>query len=231
MARRGGHGFQLRKLNNVWEFSQTWRKETEKDGTTLVDSFKDQVPCEQVSEYLAQKDVSQTDSKQDLTGSDQQQPKPTAENQPGASELSPAQSGTYDHLKFVKGTCNASSHTSEGPLGADLTKQQSQFFCDTAGIIFFDNHHSHIMINFLEKQANHAPTLGFAGYMKDDGVTMPVDHVYLEPGKATPVSEGVCKFFLEDQDRHMKGIVCVIKADEGGRRTVAAVEFNAAPGQ
>lgn len=139
--------------------------------------------------------------------------------------------GTYDHQQFLNGTCNASSHTSEGPLGADLTKQQSQFFCDTAGIIFFDDHHSHIMINFVEKQANHAPALGFAGYMDDDGITMPVDHVYLEPGTATPVSEGVCKFFLEDKDRHMKSIVCVIKADEGGRRTVAAVEFDAAPGQ
>ena len=46
---------------------------------------------------------------------------------------------------------------------------------------------------------------------------------------ATPVSEGVCKFFLEEQ--HMKGIGCVIKVDEGGRRTVAAVDFDAAPGQ
>lgn len=136
---------------------------------------------------------------------------------------------TYDHLQFVKGTCNASSHTSEGPLGADLTKQQSRFFCDSAVITFFDNHQSHVMINFLEKQANHAPTLGFAGQVENDGITMPVDHVYLESGKATPVSDGVCKFFFED--RHMKNIVCVMKADEGRRRTVAAVEFNAEPGQ
>lgn len=143
----------------------------------------------------------------------------------------PANAALYDHLQFVKGTCNASSHTSEGPLGADLTKQQSRFFCDTAVITFFDNHQSHVMINFLEKQANHAPTLGFAGQVENDGIMMPVDHVYLEPEKATPVSEGVCKFFFEDQDRHMKGIVCVIKADEGGRRTVAAVEFRAEPGQ
>ena len=136
---------------------------------------------------------------------------------------------TYDHLQFVKGTCNASSHTSEGPLGADLTKQQSRFFCDTAVITFFDNHQSHVMINFLEKQANHAPTLGFAGQVENDGIMMPVDHVYLERGKATPVSEGVCKFFFEDG--HMKNIVCVMKADEGGQRTVAAVEFKAEPGQ
>jgi hypothetical protein len=48
-----GHDFQFRKSNNVWKFSQTWRKGTEKDGTTLVDGFIDKVPCEQVSDYLS----------------------------------------------------------------------------------------------------------------------------------------------------------------------------------
>jgi hypothetical protein len=52
-----GHGFQLRKINNVWKFSQTWR-----EGEPLVDSFTDKVPCEQVSEYLSQNGVSGTDS-------------------------------------------------------------------------------------------------------------------------------------------------------------------------
>jgi hypothetical protein len=85
------------------------------------------------------------------------------------------------------------------------------------------------MIQFSEKKAHHAPILGFAGQVENDGIMMPVDHVYLEPGKATPASDGVCKFFFED--RHMKSIVCGMKADEGGRRTVAVVVFNAAPGQ
>jgi len=218
----------IQKLNGVWLVARDENLSTATMDWVPVDSYSDQVPCEKVSEYLSQKDVSQTDSKQELTVSDQQQPKPAAANQPGASE-STAQSGTYDHLQFLNGTCNASSHTSEGPLGADLTKRQSQFFCDSAVIAFYDNHHSHVMIQFSEKKANHAQTLGFAGQVENDGITMPVNHVYLEPGKPTPVSDGVCKFFLEDQ--HMKNIVCVMKADEGGRRTVAAVEFNAAPGQ
>jgi len=181
-----------------------------------------------VSGILSQNSAGKTDSKQELTGSDQQQPKPTAANQPAASE-STAQSGTYDHLQFLNGTCNASSYTSEGPVGADLTKRQSQFFCDSAVIAFYDNHYAHVMIQFSEKKANHSQTLGFAGQMENDKITMPVNHVYLEPGKPTPVSEGVCKFFLEDQ--HMKGIRCVIKVDDSGRRTVAAVDFDAAPGQ
>jgi hypothetical protein len=137
--------------------------------------------------------------------------------------------GKYDHLQFVAGACNASSHTSEGPLGADLAKRHSRFFCDTAVITFYDNHYSHIMIGFLEKKANHPSILAFAGQVENDGITMPVDNVYLEPGKATPVSDGECRFSFEDG--HMKNIDCVMKADEDGRRTVAAVEFNAAPGQ
>lgn len=49
------HGFDLRKIHDVWEFSQTWREGPEKDGQTLIDGFKYPVPCEKVSEYLGQK--------------------------------------------------------------------------------------------------------------------------------------------------------------------------------
>lgn len=149
--------------------------------------------------------------------------------QPSTESLSNAPDVGVNDVRTLKGSCDASSHTSEGALGADLTKLQSRFLCDSAVVAFLDDHNSHIMIQFSEKEANHSPILGFAGQMESDGIIMQVANVYLEPGKATPVSDGACKFFFKD--RHMDGITCGIKADEGGQRTVAIVVFNAASGQ
>jgi len=146
----------------------------------------------------------------------------------GFQMLAPAQIATND-TQILQGACDASSHTAEGPLGADLTKRQSRFLCDSAVITFLDDHNSHLLIQFSEHAAVHAPILGFAGQVEADGIMMPVDHVYFEPGKAASVSDGWCKFFFEA--RHMTNIVCGVKADEAGRRTVAVVVFNAAPGQ
>jgi hypothetical protein len=142
---------------------------------------------------------------------------------------STATGGKIDHLGFLKGTCKESSHTAEGPIEADLTERQSRFFCDTAVITFYDNHNSHLMINFLDKKAAHGRILGFAGQLESDRITMPADHVYFEPGKATIVSDGGCTIGFDEVQ--ITGIVCIIKADEGGRRTVAVVEFEAAPTQ
>jgi hypothetical protein len=49
----------------------------------------------------------------------------------------PAYAGASD-VQVVNGTCDSSSHTAEGSLGSDLTKQQSRFYCDSAVITFFD---------------------------------------------------------------------------------------------
>jgi hypothetical protein len=133
------------------------------------------------------------------------------------------------NIQVVRGTCGSSSHTAEGPLGSDLTKRQSRFYCDLASIAFFDDYKGHVMIDFVEKEAHHGPTLGFAGRLSDDGITMAVDHVYLPDGPPTTVSDGACKFFFKNH--HLSGIFCGMIIDETGRRTAAAVVFNAAPGQ
>jgi hypothetical protein len=132
-------------------------------------------------------------------------------------------------IQVVTGTCDPSSHTAEGPLGADLTKRQSRFYCNSAVITFFDDYKGHVMIQFAQKESHHGPILGFAGKVEDDGIMMSVDHAYLTAGTPTTVSEGMCKFFFKN--RHMSGIACGIKVDETGRRTTAIVTFNAAPGQ
>ena len=51
-------------------------------------------------------------------------------------------------IHVVNGTCAPSSHTAEGPIGSDLTKQQSRFYCDMAVIMFFDDYKGHLMIQF-----------------------------------------------------------------------------------
>jgi hypothetical protein len=137
--------------------------------------------------------------------------------------------GQPSSLQVVSGTCDASSHTAEGRLGADLTKRQSRFYCDSAVITFFDDYKGHVMVQFAQKESHHGPILGFSGKVEDDGIMMSVDHVYLTTGTPTTVSDGVCKFFFKN--RHMSGIFCGIKVDETGRRTTAIVAFNAAPGQ
>jgi hypothetical protein len=53
-----------------------------------------------------------------------------------------------------------------------------------------------LTIQFAQKESHHSPILGFAGRVEDDGIMMPVDHVYLVPGQATTVSDGSCKLFL-----------------------------------
>lgn len=132
-------------------------------------------------------------------------------------------------VRVVGGACDASSHTAEGPLGSDLTKRQSRFFCDSAVITFLDDHNSHVMIQFSQKESLHSPILGFAGRVEADGIMMTVDHVYLTPGQATTVSDGWCKFFFKN--RQLSALMCGMKVDETGRRTTAVVVFNAAPGQ
>ncbi len=140
-----------------------------------------------------------------------------------------AYAGPPNDIEVVNGICAASSHTAEGPLGADLTKRQSRFYCDSAAITFFDDYKGHVMVQFAQKKSNHSPILGFAGRVEDDGIMMVVDHVYLASGQATTVSDGWCKFFFKN--RHMSGIFCGMKVDETGRRTTAAVVFNPTPGQ
>jgi hypothetical protein len=140
----------------------------------------------------------------------------------------PAYGGPND-IEVLNGICEPSSHTAEGPLGADLTKRQSRFYCDSAAITYFDDRKGHVMVQFAQKESHHSPILGFAGTVEDDGIMMPVDHVYLAPGQATTVSDGWCKFFFKG--RHMSAIVCGMKVDETGRRTTAVVTFTPAPGQ
>jgi hypothetical protein len=132
-------------------------------------------------------------------------------------------------IEIVRGTCDPSSHTAEGQIGADLTKRQSRFFCNSAVITFFDDYKGHVMIQFAQKESHHGLILAFAGQVQNDGIMMSVDHVYLAAGVPTTVSDGGCKFFFKN--RHMSGIFCGAVVDETGRRTAAVVAFNAAPGQ
>jgi len=131
-------------------------------------------------------------------------------------------------LQVVKGTCGKGSHISEGQIGEDLTKRQSRFFCDSAVIAFFDNNNQHIMVQFAESKSHNNIQVGFAGIMSEDGQILNVNSVYLG-SKQVQVSEGYCKFFFKN--KHMSGIGCGAPVDEGDRRTVLVIEFNASPGQ
>lgn len=49
-------------------------------------------------------------------------------------------------MQVLSGTCDPASHTAEGPLGTDLTKRQSRFYCDSAVITFWDDYKGHVMV-------------------------------------------------------------------------------------
>jgi hypothetical protein len=59
-----------------------------------------------------------------------------------------AQMNSPNHFDGVDGRCASSSHVAEGPLGADLTKRQSRFYCDSAVITFFADYKGHVMVQF-----------------------------------------------------------------------------------
>lgn len=145
----------------------------------------------------------------------------------------PAYAGV-SNIQVVNGICSSSSNTAEGPLGSDLTKRQSRFYCDSAAITFFDDYEGHVLIDFSQKESHHSPILGFAGRIEtreptDGGTMMQVYSVYLGTGEATTASDGWCKLFFKNQQ--LSGIGCGIKVDETGRRTVAIVSFDVTPGQ
>jgi len=130
-----------------------------------------------------------------------------------------------NHPEVVSGTCNPISHTAEGKIGADLKKHRSQVYCDTAVITPLGDYRGHLLVQFSEKEPHHAPPLGFAGRMEPKD-TMQVEHVYLQPGIPTTVSDGECQFFWSDDRKRLIGISCGMKLDKDGRRTVAFVAFD-----
>jgi hypothetical protein len=134
----------------------------------------------------------------------------------------PAYAG-ISYMQVFNGTCDSISHTAEGPLGTDPTKQGARFFCDSAVVTFFDDSKDHVAVQFAQKESRQSPILGFAGHLGDDGNMMHVDTVYLVPGQATTVNDGSCKFFYSYLQ--LSGIVCSMNLKEPGQRTRAIVSF------
>lgn len=124
-------------------------------------------------------------------------------------------------IQFFTGACSEESHIAEGPLGSDLTKRQSRFYCDALARAGFDDDPKHIMLQFLTAKGQHSRQLASAGRMIDK-TTMNVDGVYFETGKRTPVEEGVCRFFPAQPGEQ---VVCGAKIDKDGVRTVAIIGF------
>lgn len=135
----------------------------------------------------------------------------------------PVQHSTFSTPQVLKGRCDSSSHIAEGPIGEDLTKRQSRFFCDAAVIASFSDDPRHRLIQFADSQSNHKAPLGFGGLMQDAAI-MNVRSVYLEISNASVAADGGCKFFFKDNK--ISGIACGAKIDEGNRRTVPVVAFD-----
>jgi hypothetical protein len=134
-------------------------------------------------------------------------------------------------ITMLSGECEEISHTAEGPLGTDLTKRQSRFYCDSAVLTGSGNH---ILVQFTDKGSNRPATgsiLGFAGGpLRNDtagaGVMMDVPRVYLAAnGKATSTDAGWCKLFL-NSNSDLTELYCGVKIDyPNGRRLVASIAF------
>jgi hypothetical protein len=146
-----------------------------------------------------------------------------------ASPLSSPGSAAPEDIKTVEGACQAQSATAEGGAIDDLRQNKSPFSCDSAVITFFDKENRHILIQFAQKGSDQQRIVGYAGMMENDGQTLDVDHIYLEPGKPLTATDSACKLFFTQP--RLTDIVCGGQIVEGARRTVATVIFKAAPGQ
>jgi hypothetical protein len=143
-------------------------------------------------------------------------------NQFEAGAGAPVQRSAIAKPQILHGSCGTSSHVAEGRIGEDLSKRQSQFFCDAAVIASFGDDPRHRLIQFTDSQANHARILGFGGLL-EDATMLRVNTVYFEIGRPTAATDGACKLFLASDA--ITAIACGAKIDESGRRTVPVVSF------
>lgn len=125
--------------------------------------------------------------------------------------------------RLIDGECGEGSHTSEGPVGTDLTGRHVRFFCDS--LVMSEMGDGKLLMQFAEKKAMHGSILAFGGRM-DTPATMNVERVYFEPGNPTQVDDGICKFFFDGRQK-VTSVMCAAKVDESGRRTVQVVVFKA----
>lgn len=149
----------------------------------------------------------------------------------GAAHTATAQTGQT--LPPVSGVCDASSFIAEGPVGSDLTKQRSRFFCDSVVITFFDDAKGHIMLQFSQKNANGFRILGFAGHAdaKDEGQIdrkiVLLDTFYFTQDIGTPINHGSCTLFITNHE--ISKLFCSAIVDKGSQRTAAVVTFTPNP--
>jgi hypothetical protein len=123
-------------------------------------------------------------------------------------------------VTVVHGACQAQSALTVGG-------QKTMFACDNAIFAFFDMQNSHVMIQFAKKGDDHAPILGFAGTMENDGLTLDVDRIYLQPGKPQPAEKASCK--LSFTPPRITGIACRGNISQGASE--AGVFFKSDPKQ
>ena len=141
------------------------------------------------------------------------------------ASTSPANAeGRAPRTLTVNGKCDAGSQIAEGPRDADIRGRESRLFCDVAVVSYGPG--QALMVQFANSQAHHSPIVGYAGVMEDAQI-LDVERVYLEPGHASPVDEGNCKFAWKAG--RIDYIACGAPVYEGSRRTVPVVVFIASP--
>ena len=140
----------------------------------------------------------------------------------GLASLSLAGSGHAQPPNIFTGTCGRESFIAEGPIGSDLTKRQSRFFCDSA-VVTLDIEQGRGLFQFAEKRSNATPGLGFSGPFSGER-TFSLDTVYFNSAEKEPAAEGLCGIEMGRGGKPSR-IYCVVTSDHGGRRAVARVEF------
>jgi hypothetical protein len=131
----------------------------------------------------------------------------------------PAAAAPITSTEMIDGTCSAESHTAEGPIGSDLTKRQSRFYCSAMVLVTFEPHH--VLVQFAEKTSYNNPLLGFGGVQ--DGPIINVQHLYIQSSEPLSVTESGCKFFFKAN--RLASVFCGAHVDQGARRTTAVVVF------
>jgi hypothetical protein len=130
----------------------------------------------------------------------------------------------------AEGVCDPTTHTTEGPLGSDLTKFDVPFRCDAVVISNFANNQSWVLVQFSDKEAIAGGVLGFSGELDGSGTKFFIQHIYFpDGGPPLDADAGLCNIIFDGNN--LAAISCTGKADEDGRRAVALVNFRFIPEQ
>lgn len=134
--------------------------------------------------------------------------------------------------QVLHGKCSEESVIIDGAIDHENDTKEIPFFCDLGIVIFYDNRNDHISITFAKSNSaskedsppdsSSHKALTFAGFMKEDGIHLDVDGLYIGSNRFV-TSGGQCQFAFGQTK--LDAIICVTRVDTQHRKIMPLVEF------